>query len=182
MRIDKLTTKFQEALADAQSLALGNDNAYIEPLHVLTAMLRQPDGPKSLLARAGANVAAMTTAAENAVKRLPQVQGQDQVSIGTEMQRLLQATEKEGIKRGDQFYASELFLLALTDDKGEAGRIVKDAGLSRKALEAAVEAVRGGQSMDSADGESQRSLEQIYDGPDRACPQRQAGSGDRPRR
>ncbi len=156
MRIDKLTTKFQEALADAQSLALGNDNAYIEPLHVLTAMLRQPDGPKSLLARAGANVAAMTTAAENAVKRLPQVQGQDQVSIGTEMQRLLQATEKEGIKRGDQFYASELFLLALTDDKGEAGRIVKDAGLSRKALEAAVEAVRGGQSMDSADGESQR--------------------------
>ena len=71
MRIDKLTTKFQEALSDAQSLALGNDNAYIEPVHVLTAMLRQPDGPKSLLARAGANVTAMTTAAENAIKRLP---------------------------------------------------------------------------------------------------------------
>ena len=70
MRIDKLTTKFQEALSDAQSLALGNDNAYIEPIHVLTAMLRQPDGPKSLLARSGANVTAMTTAAENAIKRL----------------------------------------------------------------------------------------------------------------
>ena len=162
MRSDKLTTKFQEALSDAQSLALGNDNAYIEPIHVLTAMLRQHDGPKSLLARAGANVTAMTTAAENAIKRLPQVQGQDQVTVGPELQRLLQATEKEAIKRGDQFYASELFLLALTDDKGEAGRIAREAGLTRKALEAAIEAVRGGQGMDSADGESQREALKKY--------------------
>ncbi|MDR2328503.1 MAG: AAA family ATPase, partial [Comamonas sp.] len=162
MRIDKLTTKFQEALADAQSLALGNDNAYIEPVHVLAAMLRQPDGPKSLLARAGANATAMSTAAENAIKRLPQVQGQDQVTVGPDLQRMLQATEKEAIKRGDQFYASELFLLALTDDKGEAGRIVKEGGLSRKALEAAIDAVRGGQAMDSADGESQREALKKY--------------------
>jgi len=162
MRIDKLTTKFQEALADAQSLALGNDNAYIEPVHVLAAMLRQPDGPKSLLARAGANATAMSTAAENAIKRLPQVQGQDQVTVGPDLQRVLQATEKEAIKRGDQFYASELFLLALTDDKGEAGRIVKEGGLSRKALEAAIDAVRGGQTMDSADGESQREALKKY--------------------
>ncbi|GAB2835556.1 ATP-dependent chaperone ClpB [Comamonas piscis] len=162
MRIDKLTTKFQEALADAQSLALGNDNAYIEPVHVLAAMLRQPDGPKSLLARAGANATAMGTAAENAIKRLPQVQGQDQVTVGPDLQRMLQATEKEAIKRGDQFYAAELFLLALTDDKGEAGRIVKEGGLSRKALESAIDAVRGGQSMDSADGESQREALKKY--------------------
>ena len=162
MRIDKLTTKFQEALADAQSLALGNDNAYIDPVHVLAAMLRQPDGPKSLLARAGANATAMSTAAEHAIKRLPQVQGQDQVTVGPDLQRMLQATEKEAIKRGDQFYASELFLLALTDDKGEAGRIVKEGGLSRKALEAAIDAVRGGQSMDSADGESQREALKKY--------------------
>ncbi|QMV72780.1 ATP-dependent chaperone ClpB [Comamonas piscis] len=162
MRIDKLTTKFQEALADAQSLALGNDNAYIEPVHVLAAMLRQPDGPKSLLARAGANATAMSTAAENAIKRLPQVQGQDQVTVGPDLQRMLQATEKEAIKRGDQFYAAELFLLALTDDKGEAGRIVKEGGLSRKALESAIDAVRGGQSMDSADGESQREALKKY--------------------
>ncbi len=162
MRIDKLTTKFQEALADAQSLALGNDNAYIEPVHVLAAMLRQPDGPKSLLARAGANATAMSTAAENAIKRLPQVQGQDQVTVGPDLQRVLQATEKEAIKRGDQFYASELFLLALTDDKGEAGRIVKEGGLSRKALEAAIDAVRGGQAMDSGDGESQREALKKY--------------------
>ncbi|TDS84087.1 ATP-dependent chaperone ClpB [Comamonas sp. JUb58] len=162
MRIDKLTTKFQEALADAQSLALGNDNAYIDPVHVLAAMLRQPDGPKSLLARAGANATAMSTAAENAIKRLPQVQGQDQVTVGPDLQRMLQATEKEAIKRGDQFYASELFLLALTDDKGEAGRIVKEGGLSRKALETAIDAVRGGQAMDSADGESQREALKKY--------------------
>lgn len=162
MRIDKLTTKFQEALADAQSLALGNDNAYIEPVHVLAAILRQPEGPKSLLARAGANATAMSTAAENAIKRLPQVQGQDQVTVGPDLQRMLQATEKEAIKRGDQFYAAELFLLALTDDKGEAGRIVKEGGLSRKALESAIDAVRGGQSMDSADGESQREALKKY--------------------
>ncbi|MGE8397971.1 MAG: Clp protease N-terminal domain-containing protein, partial [Comamonas sp.] len=92
MRIDKLTTKFQEALADAQSLALGNDHAYIDPLHLLTAMLRQNDGPKALLQRAGANVAAMATAAENAVKQLPQVSGQDQVTIGPDLGKLLQAT------------------------------------------------------------------------------------------
>ena len=162
MRIDKLTTKFQEALADAQSLALGNDNAYIEPLHVLTAMLRQPDGPNALLQRAGVNVNALAAAAENAVKRLPQVQGQDQVTVGPDLQRVLQATEKEAIKRGDQFYASELFLLALTDDKGEAGRLAREAGLTRKALEAAIDAVRGGQTMDSADGESQREALKKY--------------------
>ena len=126
MRLDKLTTKFQEALADAQSLALGNDNAYIDPLHVLTAMLRQADGPKSLLQRAGVNVAALTTAAENAVKQLPQVQGQDQqVQIGPDLTRLLQATEKEAIKRGDQFIASELFLLALADSNTKAAELAK---------------------------------------------------------
>ncbi|MBF6630422.1 MAG: ATP-dependent chaperone ClpB [Comamonas sp.] len=162
MRIDKLTTKFQEALADAQSLALGNDHAYIDPLHLLTAMLRQNDGPKALLQRAGANVAAMTTAAENAVKQLPQVTGQDQVTVGPDLGKLLQATEKESIKRGDQFIASELFLLALADSDSKAGKIAKDNGLTRKAMESAISAVRGGQTMDSAEGESQREALKKY--------------------
>ena len=156
MRIDKLTTKFQEALADAQSLALGNDHAYIDPLHLLTAMLRQSDGPKALLQRAGTNVAAMAAAAENAVKQLPEVQGQDQVTIGPDLGKLLQATEKEAIKRGDQFIASELFLLALADSDTKAAKIAKEHGLTRKAMESAINAVRGGQTMDSAEGESQR--------------------------
>ena len=82
MRLDKFTTKFQEALSDAQSIALGNDHAYIEPVHMLVAMLKQDDGPKALLQRAGANVPGLLAAAEAAVKRLPQVQGNDQVQGG----------------------------------------------------------------------------------------------------
>ena len=156
MRIDKLTTKFQEALSEAQTLALGQDHAYIDPAHVLLAMLRQEDGPRPLLERAGANVTGLTLAADSAVKRLPQVTGQDQVQIGPEMVKLLQAAEKESIKRGDAFVAGELFLLALTDSKSELGRVVKENGLSRKSLESAIEAVRGGQSVSSADSEGQR--------------------------
>ncbi|WP_260674995.1 ATP-dependent chaperone ClpB [Comamonas aquatica] len=162
MRIDKLTTKFQEALADAQTLALGNDHAYIDPLHLLAAMLRQNDGPKALLQRAGANVAAMSTAVENAVKQLPEVQGHDQVTIGSELGKLMQATEKEAIKRGDQFIASELFVLALADSDTKAAKIAKEHGLTRKAMEAAINAVRGGQTMDSAEGESQREALKKY--------------------
>jgi len=162
MRLDKLTTKFQEALADAQSLALGHDHAYIQPEHLLAAMLLQEDGPRSLLARAGVNVAALAQAADAAVKRLPQVQGQEQVQPSPDLMKLLQATEKEGIKRGDQFISSEMFLLALADAKGEAARIAKEAGLSRKALEAAIDAVRGGQTMDSAEGEGQREALKKY--------------------
>jgi ATP-dependent Clp protease ATP-binding subunit ClpB len=162
MRLDKLTTKFQEALGEAQSLALGKDNAYIEPAHLLLAMLRQTDGPKSLLQRAGVNVPGLTKAAEDAVKRLPEVQGQDQVQPGPDLIKLLQATEKEAIKRGDAFIASELFLLAVADQKGEIGRIANENGLSRKSLETAIEAVRGGQKMDSPEGESQREALKKY--------------------
>ncbi|MFM1906742.1 MAG: hypothetical protein RLZZ591_419 [Pseudomonadota bacterium] len=156
MRIDKLTTKFQEALSEAQSLALGNDHAYIEPAHVLVAMLKQEDGPRPLLQRAGVNVQGLLAAAESAMHRLPQVQGQEQVQVGRDMVTLLQAAEKEAIKRGDQFVASELFLLALAETKLEVGRLAKDNGLTRKSLESAIEAVRGGQKVDSADAEDQR--------------------------
>jgi len=162
MRLDKLTTKFQEALADAQSLALGNDNAYIEPVHLLLAMLRQGDGPQSLLQRAGVNVPGLTQAADAAVKRLPQVQGQEQVQIGPELGKLLQATEKEAIKRGDAFFSSELFLLAVADAKGELGRIANENGLSRKSLEAAITAVRGGESVNSPEAEGQREALKKY--------------------
>eukprot|EP01031_Cornospumella_fuschlensis_P051915 gene51915-63478_t len=156
MRIEKLTTKFQEALSEAQSLALGNDNQYIEPVHVLAAMIRTDDAPKALMNRAGVNVAGLLAGAEAAIKRLPQVQGHEQVTVGRDMVSLLQASEKESIKRGDQFIAGELFLLALADHKGEAGNLARANGLTRKALEAAIEAVRGGQKVDSADAEEQR--------------------------
>ncbi len=156
MRIDKLTTKFQEALGDAQSLALGGDHAYIEPSHVLVAMLRQDDGPKSLLQRAGANVSGLLSSAEDAMNRLPKVEGQEQVQVGRDTVSLIQAAEKEAIKRGDQFVASELFLLAMCDNKGNWGKLATQNGLSRKSLEAAVTAVRGGQKVDNAESEGQR--------------------------
>ena len=145
MRIDKLTTKFQEALGEAQSAALGQDHAYIEPCHVLAAMLRQEDGPKALLQRAGVNVPVLLAQADAAMKKLPQVQGQEQVQVGRDMVSLLQAAEKEAIKRGDQFVASELFLVALSEAKSDFAKAVQALGLNRKSLDTAIAAVRGGQ-------------------------------------
>ncbi|MBS0446412.1 MAG: type VI secretion system ATPase TssH, partial [Proteobacteria bacterium] len=162
MRIDKLTTKFQEALADAQSLAVNNDNPYIEPAHVLAAMLAQEDGPKALLSRAGVNVGRLQAAVDTDIKKLPQVQGGEQVQPGRDLGALLQASEKEATKRGDQFIASEMFLLALADTKTSLGPLVKEHGLTRKALEAAIDAVRGGQKVDSAEAEGAREALKKY--------------------
>jgi ATP-dependent Clp protease ATP-binding subunit ClpB len=162
MRLDKLTTKFQEALSDAQTLALGADHAYIEPAHLLAAMLRQEDGPRALLQRAGVNLPALAAAAEAGIKKLAQVQGQEQVTVGRDLVSLIQAAEKEGIKRGDQFIAGELFLLALADSKIDLAKAAKEAGLSRKSFEAAIDAVRGGQSVNSADAEGQREALKKY--------------------
>ena len=165
MRIDKLTTKFQEALADAQSLALGADQSTIDPLHLLVAMLRQPDGPGALLQRAGANVQQLKSLVEQAMGELPRVQQQGDVRVGSELDRLLQATDKEAMKRGDQFIASELYLLALADAAGSAtraGALLKQSGVSKSSLEAAINAVRGGQKVDSAEAEGQREALKKY--------------------
>jgi ATP-dependent Clp protease ATP-binding subunit ClpB len=163
MRIDKLTTAFQQALAEAQSLAVTQDNPYIEPAHLLAAMLVQPDGPKALLDRAGANTAGLKTAMDTAMRNLPQVQGGGgQVQPGRDLVSLLQAAEKEASKRGDQFIASEMFLLALADSKTDLGAVVRGHGLTRKALEAAIEAVRGGAKVDSAEAEGQREALKKY--------------------
>jgi len=158
MRFDKLTTKFQQALADAQSLAGRNDHPYLEPIHVLAALLGTPDsGAGSLLARAGVAVNRLGPALDNALKALPSVQGDHGgVQIGRDLQQVLTRTDKEAAQRGDAFIASELFLLALADDKGEAGRMLREAGLQKQALEAAIEAVRGGASVNEQDGESNR--------------------------
>ncbi len=162
MRQDKLTTKFQEALSNAQSLALANDNGYIEPVHLLAAMLKQDDGPRALLEKAGVNVAGLEMAAQAGIKKLAQVQGQDQVSVSSDLAKLLQATEKEAIKRNDQFVAGELYLLAVADSKADVGKIAKENGLTRKSLEAAINTVRGGEKMDSAEGEGNREALKKY--------------------
>jgi ATP-dependent Clp protease ATP-binding subunit ClpB len=158
MRLDKLTTKFQQALADAQSIAVGNDQQFIEPQHLLLALLNQEEGgTASLLSRAGANVAPLKTALGKSLERLPKVEGHGgEVSVGRDLNNLLNVTDKEAQKAGDQFIASEMFLLALSGDKGETGRLLKEHGLQRKALEEAVKAVRGGENVDSQEGEGQR--------------------------
>ncbi|MFO0209142.1 MAG: Clp protease N-terminal domain-containing protein, partial [Betaproteobacteria bacterium] len=164
MRQDKLTTKFQEALGEAQSLALGNDHQYIEPVHVLAGMLRADDsGAKSMLGRAGVNVQGLAHAVDAAIKALPQVSGTDgQVQISRDLVALLNQSDKEAQRRGDAYIASEMVLLALADDKGAAGRLAREHGLSRKALEAAVDAVRGGHNVGSAEAEGQREALKKY--------------------
>ena len=158
MRFDKLTTKFQQALADAQSMAARNDNQFIEPVHLLAAMLADPDsGAGSLLARAGVAVNRLGPALESEIRALPQVQGgDDNVTVSRDLQGILTRTDKEAGKRGDAYIPTELFLLALVDDKGPAGRVLADAGLQRKPLEAAIEAVRGGNAVTDQEGESKR--------------------------
>src|SRR5476649_2805006 len=164
MRMDKLTTMFQQALADAQSLAVGNDNSYIEPVHVLSALIAQEDGgTASLFARAGVNVARLRDTLKGAIGRLPKVEGQGgEVQISRELNNLLNLTDKEAQKRGDQFIASEMFVLALAEDKGEAGRLLKEAGGSKKALEQAVTTVRGGESVASPEAEGTREALKKY--------------------
>ena len=158
MRTDKLTTAFQQALADAQSLAVGYDSPTLEPLHVLAALLGQEEGAtRSLLARAGANLQKLSPSVNAGLEGLPRVsKPEGQVTVGSELVKLFNLTDREAQSRGDQFIASELFLLPLADDKGIAGRLLRDSGLTRKNLELAIQAVRGGQSVNSAEAESQR--------------------------
>jgi ATP-dependent Clp protease ATP-binding subunit ClpB len=164
MRFDKFTTKFQQAVSDAQSIAIGHDNQIIEPQHLLLALLNQEDGgTTSLLARAGVNVAPLRKSLDAAIDRLPQVEGAGgEVSIGRDLSNLLNVTDKEAQKAGDQFIASEMFLLALAGDKGDTGRLFKEAGANRKSLEDAIKAVRGGENVGSQEAEGSREALKKY--------------------
>jgi ATP-dependent Clp protease ATP-binding subunit ClpB len=158
MRFDKLTTKFQQALADAQSAAVGKDNPYIEPQHLLLALIDQQDGgTASLLSRAGVNLPALREALSRSIDRLPRVEGHGgEVNLSRELSNLLNIADKEAQKRGDQFIPSELFLIALTEDKGETGRLLKQHGGARQSIESAIDAVRGGQPVNDAEAEGRR--------------------------
>ncbi|HET9664460.1 MAG TPA: Clp protease N-terminal domain-containing protein, partial [Burkholderiales bacterium] len=164
MRFDKFTTKFQQAFADAQSVAVGNDNPYIEPQHLLYALLNQQDGgTASLLARSGVNVQGLRTALKSAIDRMPKVEGAGgEVNVSRELANLLNVTDREAQKRGDQYVASELFLLALTADKGETGRLLKQHGGTRQHIEQAINAVRGGEGVQSPEAEGSREALKKY--------------------
>ncbi|HYA20161.1 MAG TPA: ATP-dependent chaperone ClpB, partial [Burkholderiales bacterium] len=164
MRIDKFTTKFQQALSDAQSIAVGHDNAYIEPQHMLLALLDQEQGgTASLLGRAGVNVPPLRAALKKSVDALPKVEGTaGEINLSRELANLLNLVDKEAQKRGDQFIASELFLLALTQDKGETGKLFKQHGADRKHLEQAITAVRGGETVEGPEAEGSREALKKY--------------------
>ncbi len=164
MRMDKLTTKFQQALSDAQSMALGKDSGFIQPQHMLLALIDQQDGgTASLLARAGIAVPRLKTALEKAIKHLAKVDGQGgEISVSRDLSNLLNLTDKEATKRGDEFIASELFLLALLNDKSDTGRLFKEHGANKQALEAAVLAVRGSDGVNDQESEGQREALKKY--------------------
>ena len=164
MRFDKFTTKFQQALSDAQSVAVGHDNSYIEPQHLLLALLDQGDGgTASLLARAGVSVPPLRAALKKSIEALPKVEGTaGEINVSRELANVLNVTDKEAQKRGDQFIASELFLLALTQDKGETGKLFKQHGAERKHLEQAISAVRGGETVENPEAEGSREALKKY--------------------
>ncbi|WP_147653606.1 ATP-dependent chaperone ClpB [Vulcaniibacterium gelatinicum] len=164
MRMDKLTTRFQQALADAQSLAVGRDHNLIEPVHLLVALLDQQGGSaRPLLAQAGVNLPLLRERLGELLEKLPKVSGQaGSVAVGNDLARLLNLTDKLAQQRGDAYIASELFLLAALEDGGEAGRALKAAGATKPKLEAAIEAMRGGEKVQSENAEDQRQALEKY--------------------
>jgi len=164
MRMDKLTSRFQQALQDAQSMALGRDNTIIEPVHLMSALLEQSGGStRPLLAQAGVNVPLLRERLGEALEKLPKVTGQaGQISVGNDLSRLLNVTDKLAQQRGDAFIASELFVLAALDDNGDVGRALKAAGANKDKLEAAIAKVRGGESVQSENAEDQRQALEKY--------------------
>lgn len=164
MRQDKLTTKFQQELSEAQSIALAHDNQFIEPVHVLAAMLADEEGGTvSLIERSGGNAQQVKREADAAIENLPKVSGTGgDVQVSRDLGRALNLTEKEAMAHGDEFISSEMFLLALTDTTLDTSRLLGSAGVTRKMLEAAIAQVRGGEKVDDAEGESGRDAIKKY--------------------
>lgn len=165
MRMDKLTSKFQSALADAQSLAVGNDNPSIEPLHVLQAMLNQEDGSvKHIFSLAGANLSHIVKGIQEMVDRLPKIEGHvsGEVNVSRDLGNILNLTDKLSQQRRDQFISSELFVLALMKESGAIAKLFKEAGLTETNLEKAIEQVRGGQAVSEQNAEEQRQALEKY--------------------
>ncbi len=164
MRLDRLTNKFQLALADAQSLALGHDNQFIEPLHLISALLNQEGGSvRPLLTSAGVDVAALRNGVEQAINRLPQVQGSEgDVQPSADLVRVLNLCDKLAQKRGDNFISSELFVLAALDSRGSLADLLKSAGVTTDKLTKAIEQLRGGDNVNDQWAEDQRQALKKY--------------------
>lgn len=164
MRLDRLTNKFQLALSDAQSLALGHDNQFIEPLHLMSALLKQEGGSVApLLSSAGTDVATLRTQIDQAIDRLPQVEGSDgDVQPSADLIRVLNLCDKLAQKRNDNFISSELFVLAALDSRGSLADILKSAGATKEKLTKAIEHLRGGDNVNDQGAEDQRQALKKY--------------------
>ena len=165
MRMDKLTSKFQLALQDAQSLALRNDHQHMEPVHVMVAFLDQEGGSaRGLMSKAGVNINALRSQLGEQIENLPVVTGGDagDVHVSGDLNRLLNVSDKLAQKRGDQYISSELFILAATEDKGQLGKLLKANGATNAIIEKAIDDVRGGQSVDDPNAEDQREALEKY--------------------
>lgn len=164
-RMEKFTSKFQTALADAQSLAIGQDNPVIEPVHVMKALMEQEGGSiSSLLIQAGVNISALRKKLDEAINRLPQVQGGQagEINISNALNRLLNITDKLAQQRKDQYISSELFLLAVMEEKGELEGILNSAGASKQKINQAIDNMRGGQNVNDPNAEEQRQALEKY--------------------
>ncbi len=164
MKMDRLTSKFQDALSDAQSLAVGRDHQFIEPVHVLVAMLDQRGGSvRPLLMKASVNVNVLRSQLSELLEKQSQVEGAEgDLHISNALGKLFNKTDKLAQERGDQFISSELFLLAAIDDKGVLGDVLKSSGANKKSLEKTIEEVRGGQVVMDANAEDQRQALEKY--------------------
>ncbi len=164
MRMDKLTSKFQLALSDAQSLAVGRDHQFIEPAHVMVALLDQDGGTvRPLLAQADANVNLLRSQLGEALDRLPRVEGTGgDVQISNALSKLLNLTDKLAQQRKDAYISSELFVLAALEDKGELGALLRKAGATKSLIERGIDAMRGGQKIEDPNAEDQRQALERY--------------------
>lgn len=164
MRMDKLTSKFQMALADAQSLALGRDCGFIEPEHLMKALMDQQGGScRPLLSKAGVNIPLLRTLVDQALDKLPQVSGTGgDIHISNELNRLLNLTDKLAQQKKDNFISSELFILAAMQQDGALAKLLKQAGADTKAIEKAIDELRGGESVNDANAEEQRQALEKY--------------------
>lgn len=164
MRMDKLTSKFQQAIADAQSLAVGRDNQFIESIHVMTALLDQEVGTaRHLLTQCNVNINLLRSRLSKALEEMSSIEGfSGDMQISAELTRLLNMTDKLSQQRKDQFVSSELFILAALEDKGQLGKILAELGLNKKALETAIDNMRGGQGVNDANAEEQRQALEKY--------------------
>ena len=164
MRLDRLTSKFQVAISDAQSLALGRDHQFIEPIHLMLALLDQQGGSiRPLLTLAGADVSGLRNRLSQELDRLPKVSGVDgDVQLSPQLGRVLNMCDKLSQQRQDKFISSEMFVLAGLDDRGQLGDLLRASGLKKENLEKAIEQVRGGNKVDDAEAEEKRQALEKY--------------------